>query len=229
VTIRRRNLQVLVLLSAIFVASAYFLYKPTGTQPIREDLPSITSLVQTDTRSLGWSGEHEGELVEVTAPETGSGFRPPYPPFARYSFAAGIDEGTKRFGKSPLLPALLPKATRYADVYVGPVVMISYSYEKARDFRDSAINIQVTVGPRQVPTREEEEQALNSDLTSGERLIDVGNTWIATFEKAQGDNIGETVRLAFFFHGGLYYIVRAEPNLAMQDFIGVLESMLAPQ
>jgi len=202
------------LLIVVVVASsvAYNFSKPAGG----------TKFSKVDTASFHWSGQKEGETIEIEPDWSASVAAPYVPPFERFSLARGIDEAIKRLnGKGPLLPTLLPEGIKYADVYVGPDVIICYSYGGAEDYRSGNMGIEISPGPRRVPTPEE----LKPYLYPDQKLIQIGDKWVVITDEAHDWERGELYILATFYCDNLRYSVWARPPLTSQDVIKVIENM----
>lgn len=198
-----------VLLVILLVCTIYSL--PRGTTP------DIT-LRNTDVHSLAWSGEYEGEVVEVKY--TGPGIGPMTPPFNRFSLARGIEEFKRIFGRPPLLPTLLPENIKYVDVYIGgSVVIISFNDKEAESFEESKISIEISYNPKP-PSPDDLRKCLKEP---DEKLLQIGDMWVWLKEKAWGQ-----IPFALFFKDDLYYTIAAWPPITAQDLIKIIESMKPP-
>lgn len=211
----RKRLLFVFLLVVLVALSAYHFYKPAGT-------PS-----KIDVHNFDWSGEYEGEIVEVKKSDwPTSVIGPVIPPFRRFSLAKGIDEVIQRYQQAPLLPTWLPEGMRYADVYIGPVVIICYSDREVEDFRFANITIEISPSSYRVPSPED----LNRTLRHGEKLIQVGNIWVELVEKAhfgypEVEEAFGPSPLAWFSKDGIYYMVGVKSPLTPQDLIKIIENM----
>jgi hypothetical protein len=200
----------LFLLAVITLATINNLNRPVNSDSERQPLVSI------NTDKLLWSGQEEGETVAITQNVV------PTSPSKRYSLDVGLSESSKLLnGSVPLLPTLLPENTKYADVYVGPVVIIAYSSDPAADFRSSIIRFAVTLNNRGTPTTEQ----LNAIMRTGDELFRYGDIFGFVDPNATtGWNDGKVV-IATFYIGNLHYIMTASPPVAKDDVLSVIQSM----
>ena len=191
---------------------------------------SVFPSINIDVGKFMYSGREEGEVVQVNPELNTTATVPPIPPFQRYSLGKGIEEAIRVFGKAPLLPKWLPESMKYAEVYIGPVVLICFSDRVVSDFTFDNISIEVT-GDTNPPSVEELKKEELSWRTYGWnlKLIQVGDIWITFSEKASlgpyGDEIFGPSPLAIFWTGNLYYIMSAGSPLTPQDLIKIIESM----
>lgn len=218
VVIKRLLLPAL-LLVVVVASSAYYFYKSPG------EVAANVTYCRVDIASFNWSGQNEGETVKVNPdfPPGVIGFF--MPPFNRFSLVRGIDEAAKRLGGGvPLLPTLLPEGMNYADVYVGPVVHICFSYAPAQDqrFADIVIEISCTSHPSSL----EELKGVVSSLPEL-KLIQVEDIWVIFHENEQSYQ-GAVYDSGRFDHNGLYYQMSARHPLTMQDLIKIIGSMKTP-
>lgn len=203
------------LLIVLVALSAYNFYKPAGPRS------------KIDVDSFDWSGAYEGEIVEVEKPDwPTSVIGPVIPLFRRFSLARGIDEVIQRYHQSPLLPAWLPEGIRYADVYIGPVVIICYSDREVKDFRFANITIEISPASYREPTPDE----FGKFLTPEENLIQIGDIWVVLTEKAhfgypEVEEVFGPSPHAYFTLNGLYYQVGVKSPLTSQDLIKIIENM----
>ncbi|MBS7635091.1 hypothetical protein KEJ34_06345 [Candidatus Bathyarchaeota archaeon] len=143
---------------------------------------------------------------------------PPYPPFVRYSLATGINVILDECGRIPLLlPTWLPEGMKYADVYIGPVIIIIFSYEKVEDFRFAEFGIQI----KRVRSRGLEELNKTVEYARKEgdndiELMKIGEIWAVVVGR---------VNMAWFFKDDYYYIVGVKAPLTLQDMIKIIESL----
>ena len=189
---------------------------------------SSDNFVNIDVHGFYWSGENEGEMVEVrsSSPTQGS---PPIPPFNRFSLARGIDEVTNRYKKTPLLPTRLPREMKFADVYIGPDVIICFSDRAVTDFRWANISIEISPSSAASATYSPEQLRKALEETNG-TLIQIGDIWVSMIERAHSgfpevDEAFGPFPLAWFWKDGLYYVMGVTPPLTPQDLTKIIESM----
>jgi hypothetical protein len=212
-TVSRRFLLLAVLVVVIVTSIAVFnLSKPAGA----------VTLSGADEVTFRWSGQTEGETITIDPKSTRAVGDFAIPSFNRFSMARGIDEALTRLGSVPMLPTLLPEDLIYADVYVGPDVIIAYSYTSTKDFTFSDMGIEISPAPKKVPTPEEIRVYLKPPL----QLVQVGKIWVILNPEA---NIrGERGFYACFCNENLYYQVSAKPPLTAEGLMKIIESMETP-
>jgi len=183
-----------------------------------------------------YGGDIEGETIEIKklgSPEKPTtATSPPYPPFKRYSLTSGIQAVLNEYGEVPLLPTWFPEEMKFADVYMGPVTIISFSDRKVSDFRFANITIQVKLYPNP-PSLDELNKSVEYGKQQGNNdlnLVQIGDTWVVLSEKAGlGDPEVEAMfgpsPLAWFFKDNYYYIICVKSPLTPQDMIKILESL----
>lgn len=172
-------------------------------------------LINKDT--LLWSGQKEGEKVTLLQSE---GPHVPYP-FTRYSLEQGLNVTLNKLkGTVPLLPTLLPANIAYADVYIGPVVIIAWSSNAAADYRSSIIRVEITLNKRATPTDEQ----LNTTMLPGDELFRMSDTFGFIDEDAR-TGWGDSAVIASFYNGNLHYVMTASPPVTKQDLLNVIQSM----
>jgi len=182
-------------------------------------------LVNVDATSLQWSGQNEGELVESRPSPLRDGLIGGLESsFNRFSLAVGVNKALERLGRVPLLPTLLPEGMKYADVYVGPDVVVTYGYEPGQDIHSGEIGIEISPGPYRVPTPEE----LRTYLSPEYQLIQIGDKWVEITDRAISGWNGERFNYANFVYDGLDYGIGARYPLTTQDLIKIIESMKTP-
>jgi hypothetical protein len=210
----------LLIIGILVITSALIALKVLS-EPAMLAVQSSTKLRNVDLADFRWSGQNEGETVLVKDPPESLMYTPP---FKRFSLCRGIDEAAKRLGGAiPEVPTILPEGIGFADVYVGPDVMISYSYHGAENFRTDNITIEISRAPSRIPTVEERRLS----LLPTEELVLAGDKWALITGRAFGCN-GQLIVSATFFHGNLTYAIGAEPQLTKQDVISMIESMRIP-
>jgi hypothetical protein len=186
VTSSKRLLFLPLLLTMVFALSSVFtLFRPATS----------IAFTKTDTMSFLWSGKTEGETIVAVSDEPSSTLTPPAPSFSRFPLDTGINEARKSFG-SFLLPALLPQNMRYADVYLGPVVIVVYGETRSEDYRSGMIGIEIAPGPYREPSVEE----LRQYLLPGLKLIQIGDIWVTLNDQAHDWEREELYILATFYH-----------------------------
>jgi len=217
---RKRFLYLAIVLAALGVLSAAHNFSQPAGQAVER--PTVFNAV--DVRSLHWSGQHEGEALVIQSGNSPfATFMPPT--FNRFSLAKGVDEAARRLGgRVPLLPTLLPKGLNYADVYVGPDVIICYTYEAAADYRLSEVGVEVSKAPSRVPTPEERRRCLQPD----QELIQISDIWVTITDNAHSGWNRETIVCASFHYKDPSYIVGGKSPLTKQDIIRIIESMKTP-
>ncbi|MEM2912853.1 MAG: hypothetical protein QXR06_00765 [Candidatus Bathyarchaeia archaeon] len=167
-----------------------------------------------------YGGSADGETIRIR--EDASTPTPPYPPFVRYSLATGINVILDECGRIPLLlPTWLPEGMKYADVYIGPVIIITFSYEKVEDFRFAEFGIHI----KRVRSGglEELNETVEYARKRGENdieLMKIGEIWAVVVRRANMAWI-----MAWFFKDDYYYIVSVKAPLTFQDLIKIIESM----
>lgn len=212
--VSRRFLLPALLIVAIGASLLVFnLFKSAGT----------ITFNRVDTITFQWSGQAEGETVTINPnwPAIVGGLD--IPSFNRFSLTGGVDEAAKKLGSVPMLPTLLPEGMTYADVYVGPVVIIAYSYRSTEDYTFADMGIEISHAPYNVPTPEQ----IKSNLMPPLQLIQIGDMSIILNPKANVRD--ETVVYACFCYGDLYYQVGAKPPLTGEDLIKIIGSMKIPR
>ncbi|MBS7634272.1 hypothetical protein KEJ34_02070 [Candidatus Bathyarchaeota archaeon] len=174
-----------------------------------------------------YSGNAEGEIIEarVKTPPGYFGSVPPLPPFKRYSLVTGIDLIVKQWKMSLLLPTWLPEGMKYADVYIGPVIIITFSYEKTEDFMGGEFGIQIKMG-NPPGTLDELNKTVEPSKREGDKYIELmkmGDIWAVVAKKRPNTSF---IMAWFFYKGEYYYIVDVKsPPLTLQDLVKIIESM----
>jgi hypothetical protein len=214
--LRERWLLILVSIVLAFVVSAFY-FSSSGNPVV-----SKTTFTNVNRNYLLWSGQHEGETVNIE-PDYQEGIRGiQVPPFYRYSLVEGLNKATERLGVV-LVPTLLPEGIAYSDVYIGPVVDLCFSYNKTQD--PSYADIVIEIGRVSVVPSVDD---MRTNL-SGFQLVQVEDKWVKIFNNYHYDaSTGQSWAFGYFFYGNLQYLVNAKYPLTNQDLTTIIGNMKAP-
>jgi hypothetical protein len=215
--LRKRWLLPLISIVLAVVVSAFY-FSSSGNPVV-----SKTTFTNVNRNNLQWSGQNEGETVNIE-PDYQEGIRGiQVPPFYRYSLVEGLNKATERLGVV-LVPTLLPEGIAYSDVYIGPVVDLCFSYNKTQDpsYADIVIEIsRVSV----VPSVDD----MRTNLSPGFQLVQAEDKWVKIFNNYHYDaSTGQSWAFGYFYYGNLYYTVDAKYPLTNQDLATIIGNMKAP-
>lgn len=204
-------------------------------------LPLNTSVNKYD---FLYDGETEGEKVQITIQTDENAFVTQrgiaFPPFTRFSLSKGLMEVAKGYGKILSLPKWISEGMVYADVYIGPVIIITFSDKKTEDFRSAEISIEAAIfgNPPNEATIEREYEDMKQHAADNNSITirdSSGNIDIVTLNTTTPmffdvGNIHVTLvegypPIAYFWKNSVYYIVSAKPPLTSQDLMEIVKSM----